>query len=237
MQTLTKGDKEDIKRNYLAVDKEDTVYLLTRYGGQSKSYNLCVCNTNGKIENYDVEFLNGKECHCFGVTNEKTLGFCCEFEKNDYLIYISDRNGQLKNCFPARMSDNQVVIKDMFCSNFNEIILVAVKNNHNSSTIHLYVYSMEGHLSRTVKLKLPSGSGANTYTVKYDYRAQRFICLARVNTMKGGVRKFVEFCPAGNLKRSCDLSVKHLGLTMKPSLSSHPNGIVALVCQNGALFM
>ena len=234
LQTLTKGDKDNIKRNYLAVDEDDTVYLLTRYGGQSKCYNLCVCDTSGKIENYPVEFLNGKECHCFGVNKEKTLGFCCEFEKSDCFIYISDRNGQLKNCIPARMSDNQV--KDMFCSNSNEIILVVVTSNNSSSTIYLYVYSMEGHLNRIVKLKLPSRSGsANSCTVRYDYRRQRYICLA--STMMGDGRKIVEFCPAGELKRSCDLSIKHLGLTIKPHLSSHPNGIVALVCQNGALFI
>ena len=235
LQTLTEGDNaEDTQCTYLAVDEYDTVYLLTR-DSQRKCYNLCVCDTNGNIDNYPVEFLKGKECKCFGITKDKRLVFCCEFENNDHLIYTSDRNGQLKNCFPVRISD-KLVVKDMLCSSPNEITLVAVKSDNKSSTIRLYVYSMEGHLNGIVKLKLPSRSGsANSCTVRCDYRAPRFICLA--STKVGSQWKYLEYCLTGNLERSCELNVEHLGLTMEPNLSSHPKGIVALVWQNGAVFM
>ena len=234
LQILTKGNKEDIQCISLAVDEDDTVYLLT-CDSQRKCYSLCVCDTNGNIDNYPLEFLKGKECPCFGVTKEKRLIFCCEFENNDHLIYTSDRNGQLKDCFPARIPE-KLVVKDIFCSNSNEIILVVVKSNNSSSTIHLYAYSVEGHLNGIVKLKLPSRlSSANSSVVRYDYRAQRFICLASTET--GSSCKYMEFCLTGGLKRSCDLNVKHPGQTMKPNLTSHPKGIVALVWQNGAVFM
>ena len=231
-----KGEDGDIKCSYLAVDEDDTVYLLTRYAQESR-YNLSVCDSNGNvIRHQPVEFLKGKECRCFGITNDKRLAFCCEFEVlNDYILYICDRNGQLKNSFPLQIPDNQVV-KDMFSSSSNEIILVAVKKHTRSNSIYLHVYLVEGRLERDVKLTLPARSGSlSSCTVKYNYRANNFICL--VATMMGDKWKYLQFCAeTGELQRSCNrMNIRHLG--SKPNLSSHPKGNVALVCQNGALFI
>ncbi|CAB4014166.1 Hypothetical predicted protein [Paramuricea clavata] len=233
---LDKGEEEDIKCNYLAVDEDDTVYLLTRYSQETDHYNLSVCDSNGKVIHHQpVEFLTGKECRCFGITKDKRLVFCCEFEQNDHNVYICDRNGQLKNSFPARISDN-LVVKDMFSSNYNEIMLVAVRKHSRPSSIYLHIYSVEGRSERDIKLTLPAGSGSpSSCTVRYNYRSNKIICLVR--TMMGNEWRYLQFCTeTGELQRSCGrININHLGL--KPNLSSHPKGNVALVCQNGALFM
>ena len=230
--------EEDIECNYLAVDEDDTVYFLTCYG-KGNRYNLSVCDSNGKVIHHQpVKFLKGRECLCFGITKDKRLVSCLEFGQNDYNVYIHDRNGQLEYSFPVRIPDNQVV-KDMFSSSSNEIILVAVKKeDKSSSTIFLYVYSVEGLLKRRpIKLRLPAGSKfPSSCTVRYDYRANNFICLASTTTFR--VWKYLRFTEDGELLKSCDLNMytKQLGFN-KPNLSSHPKGNVALICQNGALFV
>ena len=234
LQVLKKGEDQNVKPSYLVVDEDDSVYLLTRVYQQDQ-YNLSVCDSSGSINSsHSVEFLKGKDCRCFGITKEKSLVFCCEFERKENIVYICDCNGQLKNSFPARISDGRVV-KDMFGSCSNEIILVAAKNNKASSTIALYVYTMDGNLERTVvKLSLPSGSSASSCIVRYNYLTNNFICLA--TAMMGGVCKYLQFSETGELQRSCDLNLKHLGFN-NPSLNSHPKGNVALTCQNGVLYL
>ncbi|CAB4031592.1 Hypothetical predicted protein, partial [Paramuricea clavata] len=233
LQILKKGEGEDIKCNYLAVDEDDTVCLLTHYGQESR-YDLFICDSNGKVIHHNpIEFSKGKEYRCLGITKDKKLVFCCEFEQNVYtldktVLYIFDRNGQ-KNTFPVRISDKRVV-KDMFSSNSNEIVLVTVrKHDTKSKSIVLYLYSDDGRLEREVKLKLPVDSGSpSSCTVRYDYRANNFICLAL--KMIGGMRmcRYLQFCSeTGELRKSCDLNFKHLGFN-KPNLTCHPKGNVAL---------
>ncbi len=230
------GEDEDIERNYLAVDEDDTVYLLTRYG-QENHYDLFVCDSNANvIHHYPVKVLKGKECRCFGITKDKRLVFCCEFEQNNHL-YICDRNGQLEKDFPVHIPDSQVV-KDILSSTINEIILVAVrKEDKSSSTIFLHIYSVAGHSLQNIKLRLPAGSKfPSSCTVRYDYLKNNFICLASTTTFR--VWKYLQFTETGELRSSCDLNmyIKQLGFNT-PNLSSHPKGNVALICQNGALFM
>ena len=237
LQDFKNADDQDVKRNYLVVDEDDTVYLLTRYN-QKNHYNLSVCDANGNINgHHPLEFMKGKDCCCFGITNDKRFVFCCEFGKNENILYISDCNGQLKNSFPAQISDNRIV-KDIFCSSSGEIILVAVKTNRTSSTIGLNIHTVEGQCqepAKVVNLKLPEGSGSpSSCTVRYNYLTNNFICLAPA--MMGGVTKYLEFSQTGELESLCDLNIKHLGFN-NPNLNSHPKGTVALTCQNGVLYM
>ena len=238
-----RGD-EVIKCNYVAVDEDDTVYVLTCYSQDNRSI-LFVCDKNGNIKCHrPLELLEGRECQSFEVTKgkNKKLVFCCEVfnmqqgTTKDTVLYVSDSNGQLKNCIPVSTSDNRVV-KDMFSSSYDgEIILVTVKKHHNSRTLVLYVYSLEEcQLKQTIQLTLPNGSGPpSSCTVKYNYHDNHFICLTR--TMMGDTCRYLQFCAEnGELRKSCDLNVKHLGFK-QPNLCSHSKGKVALVCQNGALY-
>lgn len=233
---LDEKKAEDINRNYLAVDKNDTLFLLTRYD-RGMRYDLSVCNSNGVVfHQQPLEFLEGKECRCFRVTENGRLVFCCEFEKTGYNLYTSDGSGQLKNCFPVRVTAN-LVVKDMFISRCNEVVLVAVKEKVKSRILTLHVNSMEGRLERTVNLKLPDDSGyACTCAVAYDYSASNIVCLTSTTTFRAW--RYLRFGEAGELLSSCDLSMydQQLGF-MKPNISSHPKGAVAFICQNGVLYI
>ena len=233
---------EAVKCSYLAVDEEDTVYFLARYGHDSR-YNLSVCDNNGNIRcHHLLEFLNGKECRSFGITEDKRLVFCCEYKQNMYsvdplVLYICNSNGQLKDSFPAQIPANQVV-NDIFSSNGDEVVLVVVKKlDKNSSTIVLYIYSVDkSHLKRTVELTLPSGSRPpSSCNVRYNYLRNCFMCLTR--TIMGAACRYLQYCAeTGKLEISCDMNIKHLGFN-QPNLCSHPKGSVAMVCQNGVLYM
>ena len=137
----------------LAVDKEDTVYVLLY---NDPHYILSVYNTNGRNTHHTLQFLNKHPTSDprLTVTDDGAVVIAHEYrEEKNIKVYLCNSEGEVMNSFYASLEDHSLSCMTASC---NKIILMTIKcrglhpldlNTH----YFLHIYTHDGELQKSVK--------------------------------------------------------------------------------------
>ena len=161
LEDNTKHPQPNGKVIHIAIDKDDTVYVLS--GDEEIGYTLSVYSADGRNTHHcSLEFLQGRRtdmCHV-AITNEKHIVLCfrsCSPLK-EITVFVCNNEGELINSFDTGLKDNHE-IESVSVSCNDGIILATFKWSHvvkHSNVLH--IFTKDGKLQRTVKFHPSEGS-------------------------------------------------------------------------------
>ena len=221
----------------LAVDDDDTLYVLTR---KYDSFSLSVYSADGRNKDkITLEFITRNDIAGIFITNNKNIVIAEWYLKNVGKVYICNRNGELINSFnPCEdPAPDCSWVESASVSSNDEIALITSNGNDFLKELYrLSTYTQDGKFQKTVKFRTSSDS-SRYYTEKYYNHV--------TNTIIGCVIKddkaFIEFVSGetGELQRSNLLYSTNFPdiLFWGIRLVYHANGTMALVGKSHVIYL
>ncbi len=222
----------DIEYCCIAVDKDDTVYVLWWYNVDD-GYVLSVYTEDG-VTKYRcaLELLKVRKCCYIAVTNDKRIVICCHIDHENITVYLCEiTEGEGPQMQPLITGLRNHSVEGVFASS-GEIIVATIDATKNSHV--LYVYTEDGQLKRNFKFR-PSEGGNNYISVCYNQATKTIIGFNVANS-----NIFVEYLSGQTGKLQCKHS---LSTTNFPGnicyfhLICHSNDTLALTDGNHILLL
>ncbi len=222
---------ENIEYCHVAVDEDDTVYVLSLYA--DVGYVLSVYTKDGVIKYHcKLKKLKVRKCCHIVVTEDKRIVICCQIDYEKITVYLckitEDQEPQMEE-LTTILED--ISVECVFASS-DEIIVATINATERSHV--LYIYTEDGWLKRKFNFH-PSGVSSYFISVCYNQDTKSIIGL---NNVKEKI--FVEYLSVetGELQHSYLLILT--GILESPlslSLACHRNGALALVSGKRVLYL
>ena len=201
----------------VAIDNDDNVYVITCTRSTDKMsfiYKLWVFGSSGDIKRDCIlDFLPGS--HIVGITAQVVASDKLIFitKSEDEHLYVCDNNGKLKSSFPLTERFRRVFLSHADTGD----ILVGQRQT-------VCVYNEKGNLRTTIQLS----DEHRMYGLAFNNSTKRIIVLTKTSDCMQ-LLSFGEGNDMRNLLLNFDI--------WSCRLTSHLNGLVALIGKNGGLFV
>ena len=225
----------------IAVDDDETLYVLTDEDRSHRSFSLSVYSADGRNKDkITLEFITSSFIAGICITNNKSIVIAEQYPKYGYKVYICNRNGELINSFnPCEdPAPDCSCIESTSVSSNDEIALITSNGNYFlKESYRLSTYTQDGKFQRTVKFRTSSDRSNHYKDIYYNHATNTIIGYVGNRADKA----FIEFVSGetGELQRSYLLYFTNCPdiLFRDFRLVCHANGTMALVSYSDVIYL
>ena len=222
----------------MAVDEDDTVYVVTSDGDRSS---LSVYSADGKNKDkstLDLTFAFNQLITGIAITDNKNIVIAKTYSYDEVCVY--NRNGELKSSFNPKedSAPNYFAVHSVSVSSNNEIVLVTYNDNQVlKESYRLSTYTQDGKFQRTVKFRTSSDWSDWYRDIFYNHVTNTIIGYGRKYY---DYKSFIEFVSGETGELQCSYLLYSTNFPeIEPDfrLVCHTNGTMAFVGKRHVIYL
>ena len=222
----------------MAVDEDDTVYVVTSDGDGSS---LSVYSADGKNKDkstLDLTFAFNQLITGIAITDNKNIVIAKTYSYDEVCVY--NRNGELKSSFNPKedSAPNYFAVHSVSVSSNNEIVLVTYNDNQVlKESYRLSTYTQDGKFQRTVKFRTSSDWSDWYRDIFYNHVTNTIIGYGRKYY---DYKSFIEFVSGETGELQCSYLLYSTNFPeIEPDfrLVCHTNGTMAFVGKRHVIYL